>query len=137
VTDVTLNASIEGKNMILRNKSSSAQRHGPITTVAGVLLLLAGLMSRSAQADCMLPPPPSKIPDGANASQQEMLNAMMTLKQYDGDVSVYLKCLEFESRQNRIPPSLRDLKHDAAVAQLQEVADKFNQQVRVFKSKHG
>jgi hypothetical protein len=120
----------------VRNKSSSAARLGPIATLAGVFVLLSTLRSAPARADCVLPPPPSKIPDGANASQQEMVTAMQTLKQYDGDVSVYLKCLEFESRQNRLPLSLRELKHDAAVAQLQEVADKFNQQVRVFKSKH-
>jgi hypothetical protein len=132
VTDVTL---IKG-NRIVRNKSSSAARLGPIATLAGVFMLLAGLKSAPARADCVLPPPPSKIPDGANASQQEMVTAMQTLKEYDGDVNVYLKCLEFESRQNRLPADLRDLKHDAAVGQLQEIADKFNQQVRVFKSKH-
>jgi len=115
--------------MILSKKSC------PITAAAGVLLL-ASFMSRPAHADCLLPPPPSKIPDGASASQQEMVTAMMTLKQYDGDVTVYLKCLEFESRQNRLPVILRDAKHDAAVAQLRDIADRFNEQVRVFKSKH-
>ena len=122
--------------MIVRNKSSSATSRDLIATLAGALMLAATLLCAPARADCVLPPPPSKIPDGASASQQEMVTAMTTLKQYDGDVSVYLKCLEFESRQNRLPANLRDMKHDAAVAQLQDIADKFNQQVRVFKSKH-
>jgi hypothetical protein len=122
--------------MIVCNKSHSAPRLGPIATLAGALMLLSTLLSLPARAECVLPPPPSKIPDGANASEQEMVTAMQTMKQYDGDVDVYLKCLEFESRQNRLPANLRDLKHDAAVARLQEIADKFNQQVRLFKAKH-
>ncbi len=101
--------------------------------------LVAGLLTALPvhADDCVLPPPPSKIPDGATASQQEMLNAMNTLKEYNGDVNVYLQCLDFQAKQNHLPSSIRDIKHDAAVTQLQSVADKFNAQVRVFKSKHG
>lgn len=100
--------------------------------------VVTSVPSLPALADqCVLPPPPSKIPDGATASQQEMINAMNTLKEYNGDVSVYLKCLDFETRENRMTSDLSVMKHNAAVTQLQAVADKFNQQVRVFKSKHG
>lgn len=90
-----------------------------------------------AFADCTLPPPPSKIPNGSTASEQEMVAAMNTLKEYNGDVSVYLKCLDYEVKQNRMAASVRDEKNNSAVVQLQSVADKFNQQVRVFKAKHG
>ncbi len=124
--------------MIVRNKSRASSGRVPLLMLALALALFAGSLARPARADdCVLPPPPSRVPDGSTASEQEMVTAMQTLKQYDGDVSVYLKCLEFEAKQNRIADAIRDLKHDAAVSQLQEVADKFNQQVRVFKSKHG
>jgi hypothetical protein len=100
--------------------------------------LVAGLVtSVPAFADCTLPPPPSKIPDGATASQQEMVTAMNTLKEYNGDVNVYVKCLDFEAKQNRISESDREQKNNSAVTQLQDIADKFNKQVRVFKAKHG
>lgn len=95
------------------------------------------LTSLSAFADCTLPPPPSKIPNGATASEQEMIAAMNTLKEYNGDVTVYLKCLDYEVKQNRLAASVRDAKNNSAVTQLQAIADKFNQQVRVFKAKHG
>ncbi len=103
------------------------------------VLLLAGLVTAlPARADeCVLPPPPSKIPDGATANEQQMLTAMNTLKEYNGDVNVYLECLDFQARQNRISSNSRDIKHDAAVVQLQSIADRFNEQVRLFKSKHG
>jgi hypothetical protein len=100
--------------------------------------LLMGLISAApAFADtCLLPPAPSKVPDGTSASEQEMLSAMATLKQYDGDINVYLKCLEFEEKQNRLSAADREKEHNTAVAQLEKVASKFNEQVRVFKSKH-
>ncbi len=114
--------------MIVRNVIRAA-------LVAG---LLTALSPPPAHADdCVLPPPPSKIPDGSTANEQEMVNAMNTLKEYNGDVNVYLKCLDFQARENRISSDARDVKRDAAVSQLQSVADKFNQQVRLFKSKHG
>ncbi|HTT01944.1 MAG TPA: hypothetical protein VMG11_07610 [Steroidobacteraceae bacterium] len=101
--------------------------------------VLGGLMAAPpARADdCVLPPPPSKIPDGTQASQQEMVSAMQTMKQYDGDVNVYLKCLDFEERQKHLGPDDAEARHNAAVAQLEKVAAKFNDQVRVFKAKHG
>ncbi|MGH8219275.1 MAG: hypothetical protein ACREUT_12050 [Steroidobacteraceae bacterium] len=102
------------------------------------IVLVAGIVtSLPALADCALPPPPSKIPDGATASQQEMVTAMNTLKEYNGDVNVYLKCLDFEAKNNRLSESDREQKNNSAVAQLQSIADKFNQQVRLYKSKHG
>jgi len=99
--------------------------------VAGILCSL------SAFADCQLPPAPSKVPDGASATEQEMVSAMQTLKAYDGDVNVYLKCLEFEEKQNHMSAADRESKHNSAVASLEKVAAKFNEQVRVFKSKKG
>ena len=98
---------------------------------------VAMLTSLPAFADCTLPPPPSKVPNGTTASEQEMVAAMNTLKEYNGDVTVYLKCLDYEVKQNRMASSVRDAKNNSAVSELQSIADKFNQQVRLFKSKHG
>jgi hypothetical protein len=123
--------------MIVRHNLRAAERCASITASVGGIALVLALFALPARADCLLPPPPSKIPNGAVANQQEMVTAMQTLRDYNGDVSVYLKCLEFETKENRLSASIRDLRHNAAIEQLQEVADKFNEQVRVFKSKHG
>jgi predicted transglutaminase-like cysteine proteinase len=98
---------------------------------------LAYAASLPAHADCVLPPAPSKIPDGSTASQQEMLTAMQTLKEYNGDVETYTKCLDFEARQNRLSHTDEQKMHNSAVETLQKVAAKFNEQVRTFKSKSG
>ena len=102
-----------------------------------IALIASLVVALPTYADCVLPPPPSKIPDGSSASEQEMVSAMQTLKSYDGDVNIYLKCLEFEEKQNRMSAGDRESKHNAAVAVLEKVASKFNEQVKVFKSKHG
>ena len=93
--------------------------------------------SLAAHADCVLPPAPSKIPDGTTASEQEMLTAMATLKEYNGDVDSYTKCLEFEAKQNRLSRAEEEKMHNNAVDTLQKIAAKFNEQVRTFKQKSG
>jgi predicted transglutaminase-like cysteine proteinase len=98
---------------------------------------VAYLVSLTAHADCVLPPAPSKVPDGKTASEQEMVTAMQTLKEYNMDVDTYLKCLEFETKQNRLSSSDQEKMHNQAVDTLQKVASKFNEQVRTFKSKSG
>jgi hypothetical protein len=95
------------------------------------------ISSLPAYADCVLPPAPSKIPDASAATQQEMVSAMQTLKAYNGDVDVYLKCLEFETKQNRLSSDEHAKKHNLAVSQLEKIAEKFNEQVRLFKAKNG
>ena len=98
---------------------------------------LAYAVSLPAHADCVLPPAPSKIPDGTTASEQEMLTAMATLKEYNGDVDTYTKCLDFEAKQNHLSRTDADRMHNTAIETLQKVAAKFNEQVRTFKSKSG
>ncbi len=104
-----------------------------------ILAALAAAYAASlpVYADCVLPPAPSKIPDGTTASQQEMVTAMQTLKQYNGDVETYLKCLEFEARQNRLNKTDEEKKHNDAVDAMTKIAAKFNEQVRTFKAKSG
>ena len=97
---------------------------------------LAYAASLPAHADCVLPPAPSKIPDASTASQQEMITAMQTLKEYNGDVDTYTKCLEFEQRRNRISFDDQTKHRDIALNTLATVAAQFNEQVRRFKARH-
>ncbi len=102
-----------------------------------LLALAACAASVPAFADCVLPPAPSKIPDGNTASQQEMLTAMQTLKEYNADVETYTKCLDFEAKQNHLSHADQERLHNTAVDTLTKVAAKFNEQVRTFKAKSG
>lgn len=91
----------------------------------------------AAHAACVLPPAPAKIPEGTSATEPEMISAMQTLKQYNGDVNVYIKCLEFETRQNRMSAEEQAKKHNAAISTMEKIAAKFNEQVRAFKARSG
>ncbi|MEP7246450.1 MAG: hypothetical protein ABI885_22610 [Gammaproteobacteria bacterium] len=99
--------------------------------------LVAGAFALPALADCTNPVAPTKVPDGQNASEPEMVAAMQTLKRYDTDVNTYVKCLEFEAKQNRLSRDEQARRHNQAMDSLTTVAAKFNEQVRLFKAKSG
>lgn len=104
------------------------------TILATVAIACAA--SIPAYANCHLPPAPSKIPQGAVASKQQMITAMETIKEYNHDVKTYLKCLDFQVRQNQMSSDDQVSLHNAAVDQLKRIAAEFNKQVVIFKSKH-
>jgi hypothetical protein len=105
-------------------------------TVLRVAAIGALLATAPAWASCRLPAAPSKIPDGARASAQQMLTAMQTIQEYNRDVHTYLKCLDFEARENRLSPSRQVTLHNAALRKLMQIATTFNHQVQIFKSRH-
>lgn len=105
----------------------------PALRNAWIALFAASVFAPAAFGGCTLPPPPSKVPDGATASDSEMRVAMQTLKRYDGDVSDYLKCLAFEVKQGRRSAEESAQLHNAALERLQKAADLFNEQMRVFR----
>jgi hypothetical protein len=108
----------------------------PLRTWLTTLLGAALLFSVSASADCVLPAPPSRIPDGHSANEQEMQAAIRTLKQYNEDVDEYTKCLYFEQRRNHISFGDEETQRTAALDTLSSVVERFNAQVRIFKSRH-
>jgi hypothetical protein len=99
--------------------------------------LIAGCFALPAMADCTTPVAPTKVPDGSTAAEADMVAAMQTLKRYDTDVNTYVKCLEFEAKQNRLSREEQARRHNQVMDSLTQIAAKFNEQVRVFKSKAG
>ncbi len=121
------------------------------------VLFLAGLaglaaLAGPAFADCSYPPPPAKLPDGNTATMQEMLDAKKAVTQYNKDINAYVACikLEHDAAVTKVgdkptPEQKADMarmeqvevqKNNAAVDQLQSIADRFNEQVRIYKAKH-
>ena len=99
--------------------------------------LIAGCFALPALAECTAPVAPTKVPDGSTAAEADMVTAMQTLKRYDTDVNTYVKCLEFEAKQNRLSRDEQTRRHNQAMDALTQIAAKFNEQVRLFKSKAG
>jgi len=115
----------------------------------------AVLSAGTAYADCSYPPPPDHLPDGNTATLQEMVEAQKTVKEYDKAINAYVACIQLERNDavSKLAPKpgekptadqkkamddmerVEDQKHNAAIDQLQSVADRFNEQVKVFKAK--
>jgi hypothetical protein len=115
------------------------------------LLLLAAasvLASGPIAAACSYPKAPEKLPDGSTATREEMIGGQQAVKQYDRDINAYLACLKLESEAalakdaDKLTPEqkaeLQQLgiqKHNAAVAELEAIAARFNEQIKIFKAR--
>jgi hypothetical protein len=110
---------------------------------------LAVLTAAPVHADCPYPSPPDKIPDGNTASLNDMMTVKKAIADYDAAISVYLDCIKQEhqdavtkggdkltDKQKADLDHIETQRHNAAVAQLQSVADRFNEQVRIYKAKN-
>lgn len=108
--------------------------------LATAALLVTGSMA--AHADCAYPKAPATIPNGATASEAEMIAAMTAFKNYDADVKAYGACLEQETKDRAAGTAqlmqlktMQTKKLNAAVDELQAKAKEFNEQVRIFKAR--
>lgn len=116
------------------------------TIIAGTLL--ASLAVATASADCTYPKAPTGLPDGATASQDQMVSGMKAIKDYNSQVTDYLSCLETEMNtrleaagsdapadQIEQIKAIHNKRHNAAVEELESTAAQFNEQVKVFKAR--
>jgi len=108
--------------------------------------LVAATLALPAQAACTYPTAAAKLPDGNAATMEEMLAAQKAVKQFDADINVYTECLAKELEASLANPDLDEKakkelqamhakKHNAAVESAEELAARFNDQVRAFKAK--
>jgi hypothetical protein len=110
------------------------------------LALLALAASGTVQAACIYPRAPDKLPDGSTATYEEMVAAQKAVKQFNDDINAYNACLDLEMvtleksgsyDANRMT-ELRQIqakKNNAAVDEVQALADRFNEQLRIFKAR--
>ena len=123
----------------------------PMTTILVCLLLAASALPVAAQdvdstsgevlSNCSVPTRP-EIPNGRNATEEEMLEAQRMLKTYLADGDSFINCLEgletkwgaSESDEQR---AVIVIFHNRMVDEMQSTGDLFNQAVRAFKGKRG
>jgi hypothetical protein len=112
------------------------------------LAATAALSAGVAYADCPYPTAPDKIPDGATATMQDMLAGQKAVGEYNQAINDYVACIDKDLADaiakagDKIKPEqkadmqrIANQKHNAAIDQLQSVADRFNEQVKVFRAK--
>jgi len=106
----------------------------------------ACLLAASAQATCIYPRAPERLPDGKTASYEEMVEAQKAVQQFNEDINAYNACLDMELQaleqsgqydEARLLElrAMQVKKNNAAVDEVQSVADRFNEQLRVFKAR--
>jgi hypothetical protein len=113
------------------------------------LAVLGACAAGSAYGACSYPQPPQQIPDGNTASMEEMQAAAKAVRQYDADINAYVACLKLEHDQSvakdggtlsddqkKERERMQVQKHNAAIDELEAVAARFNEQVKVFKAKN-
>jgi hypothetical protein len=114
-----------------------------------VALALAGLLaSRVVAAECVYPKAPANMPDGATATEEQMVAGMKAVKEYNNQVTAYLSCLEMEMNARveaagpDAPPeqveqikAIHTKRHNAAVEELEANAARFNEQVKTYKAR--
>lgn len=113
-----------------------------------VIAALTALMAGTAYADCAYPPPPDQIPDGRTATRAEMIAAQHAVLAYNKAITDYTDCLQRE-HDEKIAAGGKKLtdaqknelervhveRHNAAIDQLQSVADRFNEQLKIFNAR--
>jgi hypothetical protein len=131
-----------------RSRLVEEDRMHKITAAGPVLAGLLALSMATANADCSYPKAPSNFPDGATATQEQMLEARNAFTAYNDKVTAYLSCLETETNARieaagpQAPPeqieqikAIYNKRHNAAVDELEANAARFNEQVKVYKAR--
>src|ERR1700729_616597 len=108
--------------------------------------LAAVLIVAPVHAACTYPAAPAKIPDGATATLAEMVAAQKAVKQFDEEINAYTACIKLEedaqlkgdkltAEQKKAIEAQQAQKNNAAVDEDQAIADRFNEQIRIFKAR--
>ena len=120
-----------------------------IPSVHASLLALGSLLAApSSFAACTYPKTPSALPDGATATQEEMVSSQKEVKQFMADMDLYLKCVDDESppaagklndqqkKEQEAREKVRVQKHNAAVSDEEALRDRWHDILVVYKEKH-
>lgn len=110
---------------------------------------LAALVLSPAYADCAYPTAPTSIPDGNVATMAQMLTAQKAVQNYNDRMNTYLACIKQQQdkaiaqaatkltkKQIAEMENIEVKKNNAAVEQLQTLANQFNAQVKIYQAKH-
>ena len=112
-----------------------------------VLVVGCGLAAAQANAACDYPVAPGKFPDGTQASKDEMVTAKNSVVKYNADMEAYLVCINSEydakiAAETQITPAqkadidrVQKQKQDAAIKEVTDVTERFNEQLRAYKAK--
>ena len=108
-------------------------------TLATCFLALAGLSASAAFAACEMPTLVASIPDGATATEEELLSVQSEIQAYITAMDRYIACQNEEMEGSRDSATsdyfyLMSTRIDSARKEVDKVATDFNDQVNAFRS---
>jgi hypothetical protein len=114
------------------------------------IALIGALAVGPAYAACTYPTPPDKLPDGATSTRDEMLAGKKKVTEFDKAIGDYNTCLQKEADEaigklaaddkdketkKADIQKMADQKHNAAVEADEQVAARFNEQLKAYNAK--
>jgi len=92
-----------------------------------VLAFMGSLGATAVFADsCHGPSAPTNFPEPSTATEQDILSAQQSVKQYLSEMELALKCMDAQHN---------DQAHNNAVDDMQKTASKFNSVLRAYKAR--
>ena len=81
------------------------------------------------------------VPDGENSTMEELIVAQTAVRNYMVGMESYLACVtaETDAAGNNAPAEYKAImysRHNAAVAEMEAVADSFNEQVQAYREEN-
>jgi hypothetical protein len=109
-----------------------------------IAALLVAFAAGAVYADCKIPDATVQVPDGATATKDEMVTAHKAVVAYDAAVKAYSDCLAQDltdkiaagGDKTKLPAEYAKL-NDAQVEKVQQLADKFNAELKAYKAAQG
>jgi len=104
-----------------------------------ILAVVAILGTTLARAECVYPDQNQvRIPSGRTATQDEMVQAIGEMKSFMAEMEAFRNCLDAELQAGEQPPAreavqLHDLRFNASISAEEDVAERLNAQIRLFK----
>ena len=105
-----------------------------------ILTIGAGFffLASSASVACEYPQK-VEVPDGTTASEEQMITGQRAVKTYMAAMEEYLACLDKETdledeETSDEQKAILVSKHNAAVDEMESIAQAFNEQVRAYKA---
>jgi hypothetical protein len=105
---------------------------------ARILIAAATCFALDAHAACEIPTV-AAVPNGATATEEEMLAAQATVKAYIAGVEAYIACIneELTAAGEDAPAEFKSLmvtRHNSAVTEIESVAAAFNRELQAYRA---
>ena len=118
-----------------------------MTNIKRILIATTLILAAPFVFACDYPAPPKDLPDGASSTKDEMLVGVKLISAYQEDMETYFACVEADEvvavqaladddedgKKQRA--MMFEKKYNAAVEEQMRAVEKFNAEIRAYKSR--